>query len=378
MQTKIKVGIVGSTGYTGLALIELLLRHPNVTIQFLGSEQYQGKKFSEVYPAFKGILDKKCAPSTLANLKACDFIFYATPNGICHKMAPKLVKAGKKIVDLSADYRFRNKKTYEKWYGFKRSDRDDTKLIKDSIYGLVEIKRDEITKAIAKGKLSLIGNPGCYTTASILALSPILEAHASDTSKEALCDLGSIIIDAKSGVSGAGRKANLSLNFSEVNEGLAPYNLANQHRHTPELEAFFSELTDEDIELSFSPHLIPMTKGLLTTCYISLNPKRANALCKKYKSRKLEDAVHKLYTERYQDEEFVEVLDKGTYPNSKWVVGTNKTHIQVSYDERLNRLIITSAMDNLIKGAAGQAIQNMNLLMNLPENLALELSPQIP
>lgn len=370
---KYKVGIVGSTGYTGVALVEILLRHPNFSIEFLGSEQYAGQRFSDVYPAFLGILDKKCEKSEEKNLNKCDLIFYATPNGIAHKTAPKLVKAGKKIVDLSADYRFRDLKTYEKWYDFKRSDKDENA---GAIYGLVELKRDEIKAKVSEG-LSLIGNPGCYTTASILALAPILKEHAT-TSSDGICDLSSIIIDAKSGVSGAGRKANLGTSYNEVNDSISPYNLAGKHRHTPELEAFFSEYLnehskgriDEKIELSFSPHLIPMTRGLLATAYIDLTKDLS------------ENQIRKIYESAYgkkgEGEYFVELLEPGIYPHTKWTLGTNRVLIALDYDKRLQRLIITCAIDNLMKGAAAQAVQNMNLLLGLDEKTGLELSPMIP
>ncbi len=380
-KSKTKVGIVGATGYTGVALIELLLKHPEVQIDLLTSEQYKGKAFAEVYSAFRcsPIGSKKCEASTAKNLSRCDVIFYATPNGIAHKTAPKLIKEGVKVVDLSADYRFRNLNTYEEWYGFKKGERKDRKLNDEAIYGLVELKRDEIKAKVDKG-LKLIGNPGCYTTASILALAPILNQHASYVRKEAFCDLKSIIIDAKSGVSGAGRKGDVALSYNEVNDSIKPYNLAGAHRHTPELEAFFSEYlykesngnVDEDIKLSFSPHLVPMTRGILATCYINIDP-----------GTKMTDAKLKsLYTDFYgkgtKGEKFVEVLDKGVYPQTKWTIGTNNVLIHVDYDQRLNRAIITAAMDNLIKGAAGQAIQNMNLLLELPEETGLELSPQVP
>lgn len=401
---KVKVAIVGSTGYTGLALLEILVNHPNVEIDMLGSEQYAGKKFSEVYPAMQGLAggfgEKKCEKVSLSRLKKADLIFFATPNGIAHKLAPKLAEAGKKIIDLSADYRFRDHKTYEKWYGFKRK---DLKANKNAVYGLVEFKRDEINKLNkeAANKLdkkskaigAIIGNPGCYTTASILALAPILKYHyecaaVKKTSskklskkqnfepleKNELCDLQSIIIDAKSGISGAGRKASTGLLYTELNDSVSPYNLANQHRHTPELEMFFSELTGEKIQLSFSPHLMPMTKGLLATCYINLNPNFAKKINEKF--------LRKIYLDAYgqhgEGETFIEVLDQGVYPKTKWVLGTNRALVQVNYDERLCRLIVTCAIDNLMKGAAGQAVHNMNLLLGLPETTGLDLAPQLP
>ena len=355
-----KVGIVGSTGYTGVALIELLLKHPHFKIEVLTSESYAGQKFSDIYPGFRGRVDNKLVKSSLNKLKSCDAIFFATPNGIAHKLTPALIKAKKKVVDLSADYRFRDLKTYEKWYGFKRTNKADRELNTETIYGLTEINREEIQEAVENG-LSLIGNPGCYTTASILALAPILDFHAA--SKTDLCDTSSIIIDAKSGVSGAGRKASVATSYSELNESVSPYNLAGAHRHTPELETFFSEFTEEKIELSFSPHLMPMTRGLLATCYININPRA------KMNDAKLKAIYTDFYGKTGKGEKFVEILDKGIYPQTKWVVDTNNAIISVHFDKKLNRAIITCAIDNLIKGAGGQAIQNMNLLFGMDDSV---------
>lgn len=383
-KAKVKVGIVGSTGYSGVTLIELLLKHPNVKIEVITSEQHKGKKFSDVYPAYKSVIDpvsnlasKKCEASTYENLSRCDLVFFATPNGIAHKTAPRLIKAGIKVIDLSADYRFRNLKTYEKWYGFKRSDKD---INKNSIYGLVELKRDEIEAKSDEASLAVIGNPGCYTTASILALAPILHQHAKSKNKSGFCDLSSIIIDAKSGISGAGRKASVEYAYTELNDSLSAYALAGAHRHTPEIEAFFEEYlydksngrVDEKIALSFSPHLIPMNCGILATCYINLNDKA------KMSDAKLKTIYTDFYGKTGKGESFVEVLDKGIYPQTKWVTGTNNVMMHVDFDKRSNRAIITCAIDNLIKGAAGQAIQNMNLILGLAETTGLELSPHTP
>ncbi len=352
---KLKVAVVGATGYTGLVLVELLLGHENVSIQSLISENYAGRKFSDVYPAFTGLIDQSCAKPSLKLLSKADLVFFATPNGVAHKFAPALIKAGIKVIDLSADYRLRDLKTYEKAYGFKRK---DINLNAKSIYALAEFKRSEIAKTKA-----VIANPGCYTTASILALTPLLQAHKQGKIK---LDLDSIIIDAKSGTSGAGRKAATEQLYSEVNESIAAYKVAGQHRHVPELEAFWSELIKRQLQISFTPHLVPMTRGLLATCYIRLNSK-TNI-----------ESLRKLYVQAYAKESFVELLAPGTQPQTKWVLGTNRALIQIELDKRNNQITVTSVIDNLIKGAAGQALQNMNIIMGYPETTGLKLAPQLP
>ncbi len=352
---KLKASIVGATGYTGLVLAELLLQHPQLQIQSLISENYAGRKFSSVYPAFTGLLDLTCSKSSLALLKKSDIVFFATPNGIAHKYAPALISAGVKVIDLSADYRLRDLKIYEKAYDFKRK---DTNLNAKSIYALAEFKRLEIAKT--KG---VIANPGCYTTASILALTPLLLAHKRGFIK---LDLNSIIIDAKSGISGAGRKAATEQLYAEINENISAYKLAGQHRHVPELEAFWSELLKTKLTISFSPHLVPMTRGLLATCYIRLNSKTSL------------ESLRKIFAQAYTKEPFVELLASGVQPQTKWVLGTNRALIQVELDKRNNQITVTSVIDNLIKGAAGQAVQNMNIVMGFPEDAGLKLSPILP
>lgn len=350
--TNIKIGILGSTGYTGASLAAILAKHPNAEIIFLGSQQYAGKKFSTIYPQYKKLIDLECASANdqyLESLssKQIDLIFFATPNGICHKYAPSLIERGISVIDLSADYRFRDLSIYEQWYGFKR---EDYKLNAEAIYGLVEFKRAEIKKL---KRPALIGNPGCYTSSAILALAPLLEKYSS------IINLDSIIIDGKSGVSGAGRQASTELLFSELNESCSPYKLANSHRHGPELEVFFSELSSTKIQLSFSPHLVPMTVGLLTTSYISFTEDLS------------ETKLREIYESRYANEKFVTVLAADIYPQTKWAVGTNQAFLQVKYDPRLKRATIVCAIDNLMKGAGAQAVQNMNLLFGLPEETGL-------
>jgi N-acetyl-gamma-glutamyl-phosphate reductase len=349
-----KIGIVGSTGYTGLELVKLLKDRDGLDLFFLGSEQYEGKKYSEVFPQFIGEIENICQKNKLSELEKCDLVFFATPNGIAHKFAPELIEAGVHVIDLSADYRFRNLDIYRRWYGFERQDPKDIESNLDAIYALPEINKKSILETIKKQKEKkrgvLIGNPGCYTTASILALSPLL----IDNKHEKFLDLKSIIIDAKSGSSGAGRKAVTEQLFSEVNESISPYKLAGKHRHTPELEMFFSEICEEEIIINFSPHLIPMTRGILVTCYI-------NAEAHSTKSE--EDTLRKIIKKFYEDEAEVELLDKGLDPKTLWVSGTNRALIQVEYDTRTSRVIVCCVIDNMIKGAAGQAIRNMELIL---------------
>ncbi len=352
-RSKTKIAVVGATGYTGLLLSQLLLRHPFVEIQTLVSESYSGKKFSEIYPAFSSLLDLRCSELSLSNLSKSELVFFATPNGLAYKFAGDLIKAGIRVIDLSADYRFRDLAVYTKAYGFKRSDRA---LNNRSIYALPEFRKAEIAKS-----RGVISNPGCYTTASILALTPLLRAH-----KTFGIDLDSVIIDAKSGLSGAGRKAVTEQLYAEVAENISPYKLAGQHRHVPELEAFWSEDLQRELPITFSPHLVPMTRGLLVTCYLR-------------SSRKLQlQKLRALYQEVYKGEPFVQLLEAGVYPQSKWVVNTNRALIQIDYDERRGQIIVTAVIDNLIKGAAGQALQNMNIILGYPETTALELSPYLP
>ncbi len=358
MPRKKQIAVVGATGYTGLVLVELLLKHPHIELQSLCSETYAGKKFSTVYPAFSGLTDLVCQKSSLKLLQKADLVFFASPNGIAHKSAAALIKSGTKVIDLSADYRLRDLKVYEKTYGFKRSSREDQSLSAKSIYALSEFRRKEIAKC--KG---VIANPGCYTTASILALSPLLKAHAQGLIE---LDLNSIIIDAKSGVSGAGRKAATEQLYAEVNENIYAYKVGGKHRHIPELEAFWQELLGHPLNITFTPHLVPMTRGLLATCYVRLLTKSTKK------------TLRKIFMDTYAQEPFVELLDPDISPQTKWVVGTNRALIQVELDERSNQIIVCSAIDNLVKGAAGQALQNMNIAFGYAENSGLELAPSLP
>lgn len=343
-----KVGVLGSTGYTGLELVRILERHPSIEIKFLASQQYAGRAYNSVYPELK--TDIQCINADddfMSRLQDVDLVFFATPNGIAHKYAQALINKGVHVIDLSADYRFKNLATYEKWYGFKREDHD---LASRAIYGLVELNRSQILQV---PKPVLVANPGCYTTAAILSLMPLFEYDRNNANK--FVDYRSIVIDGKSGVSGAGRKADVDLLYSELNENAYAYKLANQHRHGPELENILGEIAGVDnLQLCFAPHIIPMTQGMLVTSYVKLN-------------QGLD--LNAIYEDFYSDEYFVNLSEKS--PQTKWVKGTNRAIINLNYDPRLKQLIISTAIDNLLKGASSQAIQNMNLILGLDEKTAL-------
>lgn len=342
---KLKLGILGSTGYTGAKLVELLLLRNDISIEFLGSQQYSGEKFSSVYPGIKtGLVCEEVNESFINNLNKndIDLVFFATPNGIAHKFAPILNKKGIHVIDLSADYRFRDLSIYEKWYGFKR---DDKEFNNKAVYGLVEFNSEAIKAAIKNGAV-IIGNPGCYTTSSILALTPALKAFAD------IIDKDSIIVDGKSGISGAGRKAATEIIFAETNESCSPYNLGAQHRHTPELEVFYSDILKTKLNIDFSPHLIPMTQGLVTTNYL------------KFKEDVTEEKLRAAYLDTYKDSKTVQVLEPGIYPKTIWTLNTNNAFIQINYNPATKRATFTCAIDNLVKGAAGQAIENMEFILS--------------
>ena len=344
MSPKVKIGLLGSTGYTGAKLVELLLLRNDISIEFLGSQQYAGQKFSSVYPRISSELKCKEIDETFIkslDKKDIDIVFFATPSGIAHKFTPTLNEKGIHVIDLSADYRFRDLSVYEKHYGFKRQDKE---LNDKAIYGLVEFKSKEI-KAAAKQGAVVIGNPGCYTTSSILALSPALKNCAD------LIDKDSIIVDGKSGISGAGRKAATEIIYAELNESCSPYNLGGQHRHTPELEVFYSELLGSEIKVDFSPHLVAMTQGLLTTNYL------------KFTRDMTEEKLRAIYKEEYKDSKTVKVLEAGVYPKTLWAKNNNNAYIQINYNTDTRRATFTCAIDNLVKGAAGQAIENMDLVI---------------
>lgn len=337
----LKTAIIGATGYTGLELVRLLLKHPQVEISVLTSERMAGQKFSEAFPQFQGQIDLTLNPLDAKKISSqIDFAFVCLPHQQAMDAVKVFVEAGVPVVDLSADFRLHQLDVYETWYG-KHSAAD---LLSEATYGLPELHRSAIQKS------KFIANPGCYPTSCILGLAPLL--------KEKLITPESIHCDAKSGASGAGRSAQTATLFCEVNEGLKAYKVG-AHRHTPEIEQELSELVGQDITISFTPHLIPMDRGILATLYAQLKKSISS------------QALHQIYQKFYQDEAFVRLRPLGTFPSTADVRMQNYCDIGVHVDERTGRAVIISAIDNLTKGASGQAIQNMNLMMGFEETLGL-------
>ena len=342
----IRVGILGATGYAGIELVRILSSHKEVNITMLVSQTYKGMKISEVYPSLRGVIDLEC--EELDAKKAaenCDVVFTALPHGASKEVIPELYEKGLTVIDLSGDFRYNDKDVYSAWYGQEHS---SPELLDVSVYGLPELHREEIKKT------RLVGNPGCYTTCSIMGLAPLLANGAVETKN--------IIIDAKSGVSGAGRGLGLDYHFCECTENMKAYKIGT-HRHTSEIEQELSLVAGEDITLSFTPHLIPMKRGILATIYANLK--------KPYSKAELLDMVKNFY----KDEYFVRIYDKGL-PETNHVAGSNFVDIGLEVDERLGRVVIVSAIDNLIKGAAGQAVQNMNLIFGFDETEGLKNAGQ--
>ncbi len=338
----IKVAVLGATGYAGVELVRILSNHPEVSLELLGSKSFSGQKISDIYQNFRHILEKECAEADIGEASKCDVAFTALPHGASKTVIPQLVESGLKVIDLSGDFRYDDVKVYEKWYGGEHS---SPELLAESVYGLCELHRDEIKNA------RLIGNPGCYTTCSILGAAPLVASGLADSQN--------IIIDAKSGVTGAGRTSSLPYNFCECTENTRAYKVAT-HRHTSEIEQELSKLAGKEIMLSFTPHLIPQKRGILSTIYMNLT-KKITA-----------DELQKLYEDYFKDEFFVRVMPKGELPETKHVAGSNFVDIGVVLDERLNRVVAVSAIDNIVKGAAGQAVQNMNILFGLDEKTGLK------
>lgn len=339
----LKVAIVGASGYTGVELIRLLHCHPEVAVTCVTSEQSAGKKISEVFPSLRNRCDlvlENLEPVRVA--EKADFIFTALPHKAAMEVVPTFLKLGKRVVDLSADYRLRDAKKYEKWY----EPHMNPELLKGAVYGLPEIRRAKIAGA------DLVANPGCYPTSIILGLAPLL--------KMKLIDPDSIIADSKSGVSGAGRSAKVDNLFCEVNDGFKAYGVGGVHRHIPEIEQELSLLAGRELVISFTPHLVPMDRGILSTIYAQ----PASAVT----TAELLD----LYNEFYSGEPFVRVLPEGNSPSTAHVRGSNFCDIGLAVDGRSGRVIVVSAIDNLVKGASGQALQNMNIMQGVPENLGLE------
>ena len=342
----IKIGIAGASGYTGLELIRLLTGHPDVELAFLTSETFQGQNIADVFPSLNRVIDLTLRPLDDRITKDCSVLFLALPHLAVMDKLPIYLQSNCKIIDLSADFRLKDPKAYSDWYSVTHT---HPELLEQAVYGLPELYREAIQTA------RFIANPGCYPTSVILALAPLL--------KTGWVDLDSIISDSKSGVSGAGRKPSLTTHYTEVNEWISPYGLGS-HRHTPEMEQELSVLAGKPVRVTFSPHLIPMTRGMLSTVYINLN--------KPISDEKLVEH----YRNFYKDEHFVRVLNPGKFASSNHVLSSNFCDIGLKVDSRNQRIIITSALDNLIKGASGQAVQNMNIMLGLNENTGI-MSPAI-
>ncbi len=345
----IKVGIIGATGYAGGELVRILMGHKEAEIVWYGSRSYIGQKYADVYRNMFQIVDAKCMDDNIEALAdQVDVIFTATPQGFLASVINENILGKTKIVDLSADFRIKDVKVYEKWYGIEHK---SPQFIEEAVYGLCEVNRDKVKGA------RLIANPGCYTTCSILTAYPL--------AKEGIIDMRTLIVDAKSGTSGAGRGAKVPNLFCEVNENMKAYGVAS-HRHTPEIEEQLGYASGENVTISFTPHLVPMNRGILATEYATL------------KKDVTGEEVKAIYDKYYADEKFVRVLGEGVCPETKWVEGSNYVDIGFKLDPRTNRIVMMGAIDNLVKGAAGQAVQNMNLLFGLPESEGLELVPMFP
>ena len=345
----LKVGIIGATGYAGGEIVRILQNHPQAQIVWYGSKSYIDKKYSEVYRNFFNIVEDTCLDDNIRELAdQVDVIFTATPQGYLGGILTQDILDKVKIIDLSADYRIKDVPVYEKWYGIEHK---SPELIEKAVYGLCELYRGEIAQT------RLVANPGCYTTCSILSVYPLV--------KEGLIDPNTIIVDAKSGTSGAGRGAKVNNLYCEVNENVKAYGVLT-HRHTPEIEEQLSFACGRDVKIIFTPHLIPMNRGILVTAYANLSGEVSS------------EAIREAYEKYYSKEKFIRLLPEGECPETRWVEGSNYVDIAFKKDERTNRVVMMGALDNLVKGAAGQAVQNMNILFALPEDMGLDMAPVFP
>jgi len=345
----IKVGIIGSTGYAGAELVRLLMGHKEVEIKWFGSRSYIDQEYADIFQNMFEIVDAKCMDDNMEELaNAVDVIFTATPQGLCSTLVNEEVLNKVKIIDLSADFRIKDVNVYEQWYGIKHA---SPSYIEEAVYGLPEINRDKVKNA------RLIANPGCYPTCTILSIYPL--------AKEGLIDMDTLIVDAKSGTSGAGRGAKVANLYCEVNENIKAYGVAS-HRHTPEIEEQLGYAAGKECVINFTPHLVPMNRGILATSYAKLTREVTY------------EEVKAIYDKYYSNEQFVRVLKKDVAPETRWVEGSNYVDVNFKIDPRTNRVIMMGAMDNLVKGAAGQAVQNMNIMFGFKENEGLCQIPLFP
>lgn len=346
---KIKIGIVGGTGYTGVELLRLLAIHPHAELTVITSRGEAGLPVADMFPSLRGYVDLVFTDPASSNLNTCDVVFFATPHGIAMNQAQALLDANVKVIDLAADFRLQDTGVFEKWYKIPHSCPD---ILSDAVYGIPELYREKIKSA------RVIGNPGCYPTTVLLGLAPLLEQGFIDFSAP-------IIADSKSGVSGAGRKAEVATLFAEASDSMKAYGVAG-HRHHPEIHAQLSQMAGTDLQFIFVPHLIPMIRGMLSTIYVKLSEKA-----------KVAD-LQALYEQRYQHERFVDVMPAGSLPETRSVRGSNQLRIALHKQAQAGYLTLVVVQDNLVKGAAGQAVQNMNIMFNLPETAGLEIVPLLP
>ena len=349
MANKIKIGIVGGTGYTGVELLRLLALHPHAELTVITSRGDAGLPVADMFPSLRGFVDLKFSDPAIADLSACDVVFFATPHGVAMSQAKVLLAADVKIIDLAADFRLQDIAVFEQWYKMPHTCAD---ILKDAVYGLPELNRAQIKTA------KVIGNPGCYPTTVLLGLAPLLENGLIDFSAP-------IVADCKSGVSGAGRKAEVATLFAESSDNMKAYGVAG-HRHHPEIHAQLTKLADSKIDFIFVPHLIPMIRGMLSTIYVKLSTKG-----------KATD-LQTLYEKRYANEQFVDVLPAGNMPETRSVRGSNQLRIALHPQAGTDYLTVVVVQDNLVKGAAGQAVQNMNILFGLVESCGLQVVPLLP
>lgn len=344
----VKVAVVGASGYTGVELLRLLLNHPDIEITCVTANQNAGESVATLFPSLAGRIEMVCSSLDTAEVAAnAELVFTALPHQTAMAVIPGLLSAGCKVIDLSADYRLQDPQVYAAWY----AEHTSPELLSEAVYGLPELYRAVIPAA------RLIANPGCYPTSVALALAPLLKTH--------LIDHTTLIIDSKSGTSGAGRSSKLGSLYCEVNEGFKAYSVGN-HRHTPEIEQTLSALAQQKVKVCFTPHLLPVNRGILSTCYASLRQETTTA------------ALLQHYRSFYSGEAFIRICADGELPNIAYVRGANYCDIGLVVDQRTGRVIVVSAIDNLVKGAAGQAVQNMNLLLGFPETRGLEVVPLFP